>query len=553
MSATLLIANPGRKGKKRFVLRRGKPRSHSVRAGKRRSAAQKAATLRMIAALKAKKAGSASKKARTNSWSERATFPILKAPRHRTAALLGIRRKSKASKKRPAKARRNPRPRMVAPSTGSIVKELRALRAKISRKPRKNPGEKTPVTARVVGASAKPREEKKMAKKHKKGGKKRRSAAQKAATAKMIAANKSHKSGKKGKKKGRKKARTAAQKAATRKMIAANKHGGKKHSKKRGKKRKSHKRSKTASKLTRTLKALIAGAKRSKGKKGKAASRARAVSRGRRAGIRARLSGASSATLKRYGLSRVNPGSIKSLAKDAWALAPQFGVAAAAFAAVSVLGSPQVLAKLPDAIKNLWKGKDEVETAKRAAWLPVVGGVLAAVAGYIGIRMTKASKYAAPVAFGGIAGAALYALAAVKVKDKDGVEITLAKRLGLPIGEYVSVAGYVDVGGGRMMSVNGLGEYVSVAGIHEMALPGGQMMRYEGAMHGLGEYVYDPVGLSGGIFPGAGELVDHTQSQVPLRRDPTWGLRGDPEGNVNIRALLSEGEGMSGGIFDRNR
>jgi hypothetical protein len=105
-----------------------------------------------------------------------------------------------------------------------------------------------------------------------------------------------------------------------------------------------------------------------------------------------------------------------------------------------------------------------------------------------------------------------------------------------------------------MLSVNGIGEYVSVAGIHRMQLPGGQSMRYEGSM---GEYVLDPVGLSGGIFPASaslGDLEDHTSSQVPLRRDPRWGLRGDPEGNVNIQRLLGQGDsGMAGGIFDRSR
>ncbi len=263
-------------------------------------------------------------------------------------------------------------------------------------------------------------------------------------------------------------------------------------------------------------------------------------------------------TLRKYGLTRVNP-SPKGVLKDLWSLAPELGVAILAGLGVAVGGLKLATEWLPDSVKNLWKGKDDAETAARAAYVPVVGGILMAVAGYFGLRMyPKVSKYAAPVAFGGVAGVMFHALTAVHVKGKDAsgaeVEMTLGKRLGLPIGEYVSVAGYVDVGGGRMMSVNGIGEYVSVAGIHRMALPGGTSMRYEGSLNGLSEYVDDPVGLSGGIFPtdSLGELVDHTQSQVPLRRDPMWGLRGDPEGNVNIQKLLGGGS-VSGGIFDRSR
>lgn len=586
MSASLLIANPGKKGARKFVLRQ----VSSARKNPR-SAAQKAATKRMLAANKAKKA------MRKNAWSEKRTQPVLKAPRHRAAAYKGKgyspRAAAAKARKNPGEyraafnrlkadvakaarkakaARTNPRP-PSSPSSSkkSVAQRLAALKARLG-VARKNP------TVR-----AKARKEKKMA------TKKRRSAAQKAATRKMIAANKRRGNpGKGGKKKGKKKGgkrRTAAQKAATKRMIAANrKGGGKKRGRKGGKRRggggssvgalRKRLKSLTAVRVH-GLKAAMAAAppgairaeirrglleaqKDLRGRKGKkrGSSSKRAVHRARVAGIRARLSGASSKVLRQYGLTRVNP-SPMGILKDVGALAPQLGVAALAFLGVAVAG-PKLIAALPQSIKDLWKSDDPAKTETRVAYAPVVGGVLVAIAAYFGARMyPKTSKWAAPVAFGGVAGAMLHALTAVKVatSSTDATKISLGKRLGLSIGEYVSVAGYVDVGGGRMMSVNGLGEYVSVAGIHQMSLPGGQSMRYEGS---LGEYVLDPVGLSGGIFPSSGslgELVDHTSSQVPLKRDPMWGLRGDPEGNVNIHRLLGQGDvaGMGGGIFDRNR
>jgi hypothetical protein len=82
------------------------------------------------------------------------------------------------------------------------------------------------------------------------------------------------------------------------------------------------------------------------------------------------------------------------------------------------------------------------------------------LAGYMALRKSKSmGKFAPWVLAGGVAAAAVHAIARITVK-KDGVDISLGKRLGLPfLGEYASMAGY-----GEYASMAGYGEYASMAG-----------------------------------------------------------------------------------------
>jgi hypothetical protein len=208
---------------------------------------------------------------------------------------------------------------------------------------------------------------------------------------------------------------------------------------------------------------------------------------------------------------------------------------------MAVVGN-KVVEKLPDSVKA--KVPESVKP-----WVPTITtGVLAAVA-YGALRMsksTKLSKLSVPVLIGGTAAAAMHAMVALKVKAADGTQISLAKKLGLPMGEFVGVSGYVDVNG-QMVAVNGLGEFVGVSGMMTDAT--GQRI----AVNGLGEYLHQEVGLGAagdGIFSRSslGMLPDGSAAQeAGMGREWSHGLSEE----VGAESILDEGEGtLSGSIFD---
>jgi len=241
-----------------------------------------------------------------------------------------------------------------------------------------------------------------------------------------------------------------------------------------------------------------------------------------------------------HGLTRVNP-SMSGVAKDLMALLPEVGAGVGSLVLLAVVGN-KLQAKLPDSVKS------KVPTSM-VPWVPTITtGVLAAVA-YGALRMSKnakLSKLSVPVLIGGAAATALHAMVAIKVKGADGQQISLAKKLGLPMGEFVGVSGYVDVNG-QMVAVNGLGEFVGVSGM--MTDASGQPI----AVNGLGEYLHEQVGLGSageGIFSRSslGMLPDGSAAQeAGMGREWSHGLSEE----VGAESILDEdGGSLSGSIFD---
>lgn len=249
---------------------------------------------------------------------------------------------------------------------------------------------------------------------------------------------------------------------------------------------------------------------------------------------------AGGAYARSHGLTRVNP-SMSGVAKDLMALLPEVGAGVGSLVLMAVVGN-KVVEKLPDSVKA--KVPESVKP-----WVPTITtGILSAVA-YGALRMsksTKLSKLSVPVLIGGAAATAMHAMVAIKVKAADGTQISLAKKLGLPMGEFVGVSGYVDVNG-QMVAVNGLGEFVGVSGMMTDAT--GQRI----AVNGLGEYLHQEVGLGAagdGIFSRSslGMLPDGSAAQeAGMGREWSHGLSEE----VGAESILDEGEGtLSGSIFD---
>lgn len=297
--------------------------------------------------------------------------------------------------------------------------------------------------------------------------------------------------------------------------------------------------------IRRTTK-MIAG---SKSKRQKARLRARRKSmvarRGALAVKRRSLSKkwAGGSYARSHGLTRVNP-SMSGVAKDLMALLPEVGAGVGSLVLLAVVGN-KLQAKLPDSVKS------KVPTSM-VPWVPTITtGVLAAVA-YGALRMSKnakLSKLSVPVLIGGAAATALHAMVAIKVKNSAAggpPEISLAQKLGLPMGEFVGVSGYVDVNG-QMVAVNGLGEFVGVSGM--MTDASGQPI----AVNGLGEYLHEQVGLGSageGIFSRSslGMLPDGSAAQeAGMGREWSHGLSEE----VGAESILDEdGGSLSGSIFD---
>jgi len=144
-----------------------------------------------------------------------------------------------------------------------------------------------------------------------------------------------------------------------------------------------------------------------------------------------------------------NPG-MGGMFKDISALLPQMGVSAVALAVAAVAGQ-MVASKVVPA------DKQDSMIGKAA---PSLISLSVGLAGYMALRKSaKMGKFAPWVLAGGVAAAAVHAIARITVKDSAGAPVSLGKRLGLPIGEYASMAGY-----GEYASMAGLGEYASMAG-----------------------------------------------------------------------------------------
>lgn len=171
-----------------------------------------------------------------------------------------------------------------------------------------------------------------------------------------------------------------------------------------------------------------------------------------RAAIRAKDAAstpADRARLRAMGLADVPNPSAMSLLGDIKKLMPQIAGASGGFVGAAVLG--QVAFKfLPDAHKE--KGW--------AKAVPSVVSLAIAGAGFAALRMSKNKSISSVAPYflvGGTLAAALHAIVRVKVGDQ-----TIAQKLGLPLGEYASMAGYGEYA--SMAGHHGMGEYASMAG-----------------------------------------------------------------------------------------
>ena len=157
--------------------------------------------------------------------------------------------------------------------------------------------------------------------------------------------------------------------------------------------------------------------------------------------------------LSAMGLAGVPNSSMGGMFKDISALLPSMGVSAVSLAIAAVAGQ-MISAKIVPADKqSTMLGK----VAPSAISLGV------GLAGYMALRKSKSmGKFAPWVLAGGVAAAAVHAIARITVKDSAGAPVSLGKRLGLPIGEYASMAGYGEYA--SMAGHHGMGEYASMAG-----------------------------------------------------------------------------------------
>jgi hypothetical protein len=137
---------------------------------------------------------------------------------------------------------------------------------------------------------------------------------------------------------------------------------------------------------------------------------------------------------------------LKAEAKDMMAIAPSVAVQLGAMAAVGYASSMATAQIRKSA-------KPEGAFSKYAGVISSGAITIAAFAAMKMIKNEKARQFTLPVLFGGMAATAVQALAAIKVK-KDAAEISLGQKLGLPIGDYMALSGFIDVHG-RPLAVDG--------------------------------------------------------------------------------------------------
>ena len=219
------------------------------------------------------------------------------------------------------------------------------------------------------------------------------------------------------------------------------------------KKRRSTKRLATNKALTKRARAariiLRKGSKQSKG--------SLAVARAWRSAMTAQRSAQSPAErklLSAMGIAGVPNPSMGGMFKDIGTLLPQMGVSAVSLAIAAVAGQ-MIASKIIPA---------EKQTVGLYKFAPSGISLGVGFAAYMVLRKSKSisiSKLAPWALAGGVAAAAVHAIARITVK-KDGADVSLGKALGLPIGEYASMAGYGEYA--SMAGHRGMGEYASMAG-----------------------------------------------------------------------------------------
>lgn len=366
----------------------------------------------------------------------------------------------------------------------------------------------------------------------------------------------------------------AGKKAArTRKRNLAAKKGHKKSHKKYAKRAKSHKKHYKKSKFTRRIKSLGHKIKRTKKyarrkniskKRRKAARQMGGVYRARRSALSVRRSlargGVGGKYARAHGITRVNP-SLAGLKTDLITLAP-FAVAGIGSLIGLWMVSPKVTSMIPAQVTSYIPVSVQ-------PFVPAIGSGILSVLAYWLLRKSKSpmlNKAASGALLGGLSAAALQTLVAWSVPNPqagttlpDGSKapdmISMAKNLGLPLGEFVGVSGYITSASGQQIAVNGLGEFVGVSG--SLVDASGQRI----AVNGFGDYVPGEVGLGGGgIFSNSGSksslgrlgmAYDGNSNQDPGGREWSHGLSDETSAAEILDGDDEEGS-LSGDIFGDN-
>ena len=244
---------------------------------------------------------------------------------------------------------------------------------------------------------------------------------------------------------------------------------------------------------------------------------------------------------------RKNPGGILGFMKqevsDFMALAPSIAVQLGTMAAIGFASS-----KASEQIRKRATAGGAMD--KYAGAISSGAITIAAFAAMKMMKNEKSKQFTLPVLFGGMAATLVQVLAAVKVKPAKGAaiqaDISLGQRLGLPIGEYTAISGYLDVHG-RQIAINGMGEYVDQPlgsfDIHPD--------RYkEGTVISMGEYVDQPLGeltLHQGRYQ-EGTVLGGVHSQMSEGRQGAraLGARGDDR----VEDFIIDSGSLAGSVFD---
>ena len=292
-----------------------------------------------------------------------------------------------------------------------------------------------------------------------------------------------------------------------------------------------------------------------------------APKRRRRRAAKKSMKKSSSKTARAMGMikgSRKNPGGIldfmKQEASDFMAMAPSIAVQLGTIAAIGFAS-----AKASDQIKKMVRGFEiDGKTAKpepKDSFVYNYAGVLSSgaitLAAFAAMKMMKSDKakeFALPVLFGGMAATLVQVLAAVKVDPKN-IEgqpapatplpkISLGQHLGLPIGEYTAVSGFLDVHG-RRIAIDGFGDYVDQP-LGALDIHRG---RYdEGTVVSMGDYVDQPLGelsLHEGRFQEGTVLGEIGQ----MSEGRQGGRALNSPGDDRVESYIDSGS-LAGSVFD---
>jgi hypothetical protein len=295
--------------------------------------------------------------------------------------------------------------------------------------------------------------------------------------------------------------------------------------------------------------------RRRRPKKMKAAKKTARRRRPKKAKAKKAMSRRSSAAARAMGMmkgARKNPGGIldflKGEARDMMAIAPSVAVQLGSMAAIGYAS-----AKASEQIKK--RAAADGAMHKYAGAISSGAITLAAFAAMKMVKSDKVKQFTLPVLFGGMAATLVQVLAAVKVEPKKIAgqaasatplpKISLGQRLGLPIGEYMALSGFLDIHG-RPLAINGMGDYVPQA-LGELELSRGQYG--EGTVvTPMGDYVPQALGeltlhegrfQEGTVLGEIGQMSEGRQGARAL----------NSPGDLTVESFVDSGS-LSGSVFD---